>query len=154
MLRAVALLAAVAILPSLVAAQKEPSGVDLDNVAENYVKEASEYLKEARAQLSEKAALDKIDSLNGKEVRDFEAAQSGAGEGCVKDYVTGLCAGSFLQQRVTLHQSPTAGVMRMFMGRSMEAPGLVTPTLTGTDSFERITQAPLVWLKLSQPKIE
>ncbi len=136
------------LLATAVNAQKKPSFDAVDVIADNYVAEANAFLNAAKSGMSEAQMLAKIDELNGSEIKDFEAAHAPE-TGCVRDYITGECAGSsFLAKRS--RQSPTAAVLRTFMSRDMD---LNTAPGTEPGLYERKTQAPLVWLKLTKSSL-
>merc|ERR550537_638551 len=84
---------------ALVSAQREPTLDDVEDVAKNALAAANAYLAAAKA--------NKITASTGT-------------SGCVRDYTTGECIGSFLEQpRSFLQQRKASPLIRPLINRMM-----------------------------------
>merc|ERR1712151_556873 len=100
--------------------------------------EAQSYLDAAQnAGLSAKDQMARIQAANQQANGAGASGSSAAGAGCVRDFATGRCVSFLSKQRVSAPPS-VAAVIRPFMQSVLDM----------RDSDSRVTQAPLVWLKL------
>ena len=112
-------------LCGVVTAQKEPNLLDIANVMANLKSASQDYVAASEASGLSANAI----------VRSIEAANGSAKSGCVRDTTTGECLTSFLRSQ------KFAAVLRPLIARVMGATG-------PTGTYERKTQAPLVFLHL------